>query len=328
MTQEALTSRLNQYLKWCNRNSSAFVKIEYQNSRLIFARFHHQCDVLTIILELKVMDDKCHQTASTNNFQERHHFQQQHEVPLDHQISHENFNHRTPSSQSPKVTVSLPKHAALKLHDLAQRRDVALLKLGIVSVQFENDQIIRLTQQNAVNSSTNQKQPNQLLVTSSEANDGVEPMLEDHHVVECLDDDPLNVASITSLTALRSPNGYDIEDEIDMDDTKINSPMKPPSTIVFESTSIVSTTPTSTPTTCASSMTSSGVDMNTNNLAAVYGDDDEDDKDENEVVNEVENQHSSYDIHQLSQLDFADPVDLEMYDSDNLLFPDYTLNLS
>lgn len=274
------------------------------------------------------MDDKCHQTASTNNFQERHHFQQQHEVPLDHQISHENFNHRTPSSQSPKVTVSLPKHAALKLHDLAQRRDVALLKLGIVSVQFENDQIIRLTQQNAVNSSTNQKQPNQLLVTSSEANDGVEPMIEDHHVVECLDDDPLNVASITSLTALRSPNGYDIEDEIDMDDTKINSPMKPPSTIVFESTSIVSTTPTSTPTTCASSMTSSGVDMNTNNLAAVYGDDDEDDKDENEVVNEVENQHSSYDIHQLSQLDFADPVDLEMYDSDNLLFPDYTLNLS
>lgn len=140
----------------------------------------------------KVMDDKSHQSVSNNIHQ--------------HQEGHENSN-------SPKVTVSLPKDAALKLHDLVQKQDIALLRLGIISVQFENDQIISLTQQNTEN-----------------------PTL--HSVVE-----------------------------------------SPPDTM------------------------------------------DEDDKDENEVVDEFENEHNSYNY----QLDFADAVDLEMYE--NLLFPD-TLNLS
>ena len=63
-------------------------------------------------------------------------------------------------------------------------------------------------------------------------------------------------------------------------------------------------------------------------LAAVYDDEEDDDKDEDEVVNEDENQQSSYNIHKLSQLDFTDLIELKMYENENLLFPDYTLNLS
>lgn len=216
------------------------------------------------------MDDKHHQETPTENIHEH----QEHRLhgTIAGQINHENFNHLNESIQSPKVTVSLPKHAALKLHDLVQRRDIALIKLGIISVQFEDDQIIPLTQQNAGNSTTNQnKQINQLTVSSRP--NKVEPI-----IASC------NAESTSTPTAT-----------------------------------------TTTTTTCASSMTTSKA---ANTLAVVYDDEDEDDKDENEVVNEVENQHSGYNIHQLTQLDFADPVDLEMYDSDNLLFPDYTLNLS
>lgn len=47
----------------------------------------------------------------------------------------------------PKVTLSLPKHAASKLLALVKRRDFSLLQLGIVSVQFDNNKVICLTGQ-------------------------------------------------------------------------------------------------------------------------------------------------------------------------------------
>lgn len=49
-----------------------------------------------------------------------------------------------PAKPLPKITVSLPKHAASKLRDLVLKQDLALLKLGIISVQFEGDQTIAL----------------------------------------------------------------------------------------------------------------------------------------------------------------------------------------
>lgn len=58
-----------------------------------------------------------------------------------------------PSEPVPlKVTVSLPKHAASKLHDLIQKQDDALLRLGIISVQFEDDQVIQLAFSTTTNS--------------------------------------------------------------------------------------------------------------------------------------------------------------------------------
>lgn len=207
---------------------------------------------------------------------------------------------------SPKVTVSLPKHAASKLRDLVQKRDIALLRLGILSVQFENDQIIPLTLNNTC--STQHKQQQSIVQT----NPIIEPSLDSCNA-DCID--TINT-SLTSLSGLTSPNGPMIGEDEDLEST-INTSDLP----MLDSSIAVATTA------CAQSLASK-TDCNTKNLAVVYDDDDDDDKDEDEVTSEVENQHNSYNIHQLSQLEFADPIELEMYDNDNLLFPDYTLNLS
>lgn len=61
------------------------------------------------------------------------------------QFANENFSQETQSTPPSKITVSLPEHAASKLRDLVQKRDIALLGLGILSIQFENGQIIPLT---------------------------------------------------------------------------------------------------------------------------------------------------------------------------------------
>lgn len=190
---------------------------------------------------------------------------------------------QTQPSLSPKVTVSLPRHAASRLRELVQRRDIALIQLGIISVQFDGDQIIPLTLNAPVSNSA----------TAEQTLECVDPIVETPQTT-CNDDCMSNLDTSTEPhTGLTSPNHAPNLDA--------NNHLKP-----------ITKNP----------------DCNTGNLAPVY-DDDDDDKNEDEVVSEVENQHSSsYDIHQLSQLEFADPIELEMYDSDNLLFSDYTLNLS
>lgn len=244
------------------------------------------------------MDNK-YQLASTN-------IKQQQEK-LSEQSNNENFSHPPPPPPvpPPKVTVSLPKHAATKLRDLVQRRDIALLRLGIISVQFEDDQIIPLT----LNSS-NSIQPKPQSIAPLESI--IEPSIEDNNTncMETLD------TSITTLTGLNSLGDSMIEDENDLESTLNTSDSS-----MLDSSISVSATATRSPT------MPSKLNCNTNKMAIIY-DDEENDKDEDEVVNEVKNQHSSYNIHQLSQLEFADPIELEMYDNDNLLFPDYTLNLS
>lgn len=212
-----------------------------------------------------------------------------------------------PPTPSPRVTVSLPKHAASRLRDLVQRKDIALLRLGIISVQFEDDQIIPLTLNTTCSTQHKQQQQQQKLTLRPEPI--MEPSLDDCNT-DCID---IINTTLTSLSGLTSLNGPIIEENEDLGSniTTSSSPM-------LDSIAVSTTT-------CAGRQATKA-DCNTNNLTVVY--DDDDDKDEDEVVSEVENQHDSYNIHQLSQLEFADPIELEMYDNDSLLFPDYTLNLS
>lgn len=58
---------------------------------------------------------------------------------------------------STKVTVRLPESAAQKLRELVLKQDIALLRLGIISVQFENDQIIPLSLNRISNESVQPK---------------------------------------------------------------------------------------------------------------------------------------------------------------------------
>lgn len=95
-------------------------------------------------------------TSQTNNTSQSQYQQHKKQDKLSRQGQNENINlQRTistttgtsPPSPSPpsKVTVTLPEHAASRLRDLVQKKDIALIRLGIISVQFENDQIIPLT---------------------------------------------------------------------------------------------------------------------------------------------------------------------------------------
>lgn len=225
-----------------------------------------------------------------------------------------------PQSQSPKVTVSLPKHAASRLRDLVQRRDIALLRLGIISVQFEDDQIIPLTL-----STTNSIQPKPQHQHQSQQSlqqpislhpDPImEPSIENCNPNDCIGN--LNT-TIATLAGLNSSNDPIIDDDEDLE-PNINNRSN-------QAILGTSNTTTSAATVAHAQSIVARCKNDHTSLPAVYDDEDDDNKDE--VVSEVENQHSSYNIHQLSQLEFADPIELEMYDNDNLLFPDYTLNLS
>lgn len=235
--------------------------------------------------------------------------QQQQLETLSEQNNNENFSQ--PAPLEPKVIVSLPKHAASRLRDLVQRRDIALLRLGIISVQFEDDQIIPLT----LNNTNNSIQP-----TKHQPIAPSEPIIVPP--IENCNADCIGVVNdtITALGDLISSDGPIIGEDLE-------SNINPSDSHMLETSITVVATSTTTTTTSATQMATK-TDCNTNDLTVVYDDDQDDDKDEDEVVSEVENQHSSYNIHQLSQLEFENPIELEMYDNDNLLFPDYTLNLS
>lgn len=196
------------------------------------------------------------------------------------------------SPPSPKVTVSLPKHAASRLRDLVQRRDIALLRLGIISVQFEDDQIIPLT----LNTTTNSNQ------SKSQSNDPQEPSNEPSAVGSCRTECISLTTNIPALDSLSPINNPILEEDDDLE-TNMNDTESP----ILDSTIAVATS--------RASSVPLKTDCNTSNLA-VY---DDNLKEEDEVVNEVENQHSSY-----SQIQLGFAEELEMYDNDNLLFSDYT----
>lgn len=124
---------------------------------------------------------------------------------------------------TPKVTLSLPNHAATKLRELVQRRDIALLRLGIISVQFENDQIIPLNISNshetatttivatstpiaaeggkkeeipAVSSKLTHQQSTKITLDNSES------VPEEPHLDDCTPDDCIESTDISALSEL------------------------------------------------------------------------------------------------------------------------------
>lgn len=241
----------------------------------------------------------------------------------------------------PKVTVSLPKHAASRLRALAQKRDIALVKLGILSIQFENDQIISLHAIDTENIETMSKSrtltdtltprtQDQVVKQIHSDSDNLEdeealakdmkfPSVRDQlpSVDESIQD--LNT-SITTYTSFNSPSELMMtNDDLNLDAPGLSVTDSP----ILDSTMNVATNLTS-------SMPSSRSSRKNSKLTVPYDDDDEDNDDvkeeEETAANDVE--LFSRGSAQLTQLEFSDPIELEMYESDNLLFPDYTLNLS
>lgn len=241
----------------------------------------------------------------------------------------------------PKVTVSLPKHAASRLRALAQKRDIALVKLGILSIQFENDQIISLHAIDTENIETMSKSrtltdtltprtQDQVVKQIHSDSDNLEdeeaiakdmkfPSVRDQlpSVDESIQD--LNT-SITTYTSFNSPSELMMtNDDLNLDAPGLSVTDSP----ILDSTMNVATNLTS-------SMPSSRSSRKNSKLTVPYDDDDEDNDDvkeeEETAANDVE--LFSHGSAQLTQLEFSDPIELEMYESDNLLFPDYTLNLS
>lgn len=258
----------------------------------------------------------------------------------------------------PKVTVSLPKHAASRLRALAQKRDIALVKLGILSIQFENDQIIPLhtiesgdskplskpktlttmletaattTTTTTTTSTTiairNQDQVEKQLHSDSDNLEDDETITKDMKfpsvrdqltsVDESIQD--LN-ASITTYSSFNSPSELMMpNDDLNLDAPGLSVTGSP----IMDSSMNVATT-------LASTMPSSKNNSNSSKLTVPYDDDEDDNddvkEDDDAAANDVE--LFSRGSAQLTQLEFSDPIELEMYESDNLLFPDYTLNLS
>lgn len=164
------------------------------------------------------------QSLHQQHTQQAQHLNQQDETFIQ---QNDNDNQSTTNSQ-PKVTVSLPKHVASRLLDLVQKRDIALLKLGIISVQFEDDQIIPLTlnQNNSATTTTsNLSQPNQL--QQKQAFVPPPDPIMDTNIESCNVDDCIPSLN-TTLTALNglanSPSGPILEgDEIDDLDSNIDN---------------------------------------------------------------------------------------------------------
>lgn len=249
-------------------------------------------------------------------------------------------------TEKPQITVSLPKHVATKLLELVQSRDMALLSLGIISVQFDNNQIIPLTP----TSQSNAIQPKRVSISP------VKPsiMVDNHHMTQRANSPASSLGDISYENGLHGMHEHatvDLEasDRIaisptsnirDDDDPFEDSIMR--TTNNLDSKSIINKTDSSLLDTSIfisveakdaadherlakeeslKRQTTGAVKRSV--MSIVYDDEDEDNTNEDEA-GEVENQHSNFEIHQLTQLDFADPIELEMFDNDNLLFPDYT----
>lgn len=153
--------------------------------------------------------------------------QQQQQETLPKQGNNENFSQPaasktppplplSPEPQPPKVTVLLPKHAASKLRDLVQKRDIALLKLGIISVQFEDDQIIPLSYKKTdSDESTNHHEQQQTIAP-------IEPSIECNPDVDCLSALDTTIANLTGLTPSPNHHGTIIEEDEELDNANMN----------------------------------------------------------------------------------------------------------
>lgn len=329
--------------------------------------------------------------------------------------------------------MSLPKHAAHRLHHLIQKRDIALLRLGIVSVQFDNEQIIPLLTQDPTNNIIAQHRPkvqyspasSSSILKKPQQNNNSKTVVSGDTTQDCNAQTSANpsatsaskhqlencsetttASTITSVeattttidTTIKLPeleshspttpaptfeitkhietgvvNQIGVHNHIGSSDPRSPVPVNAAGSILTAQSaaldslsevakcpvteasksaimvtgisSQIATSIASLPTTLpapstmvgsntmATTVLGSGSDnAKAKSLPDVYDDDDEDDKDENEVASEVENQHSSFNIHQLSQLEFTDPIDLGIYENDNenendILFSDYSLNI-
>lgn len=139
------------------------------------------------------------------------HQQHKRQDKLSRQGKNENINSQrtistttetSPPSPSPpsKVTVTLPEHAASRLRNLVQKKDIALIRLGIISVQFENDQIIPLNLDTNVNHESIQPKQQPTIAPSPE------PILESP-LGACNTDYFGDLNTITTLFDLASPEG-------------------------------------------------------------------------------------------------------------------------
>lgn len=179
-----------------------------------------------VLLGVEVMDTKLQILPNTI-------IQQQQQETLSKQSNNENSSQPAASAatpnqsppplppQPPKIKVLLPKHAALKLRDLVQKRDMALLKLGIISVQFEDDQIIPLTL-NATNSNQPTKHQQQQTIAQLEPAI-IESSIETCNAdVDCLNELDTTITTSTGLTP--SPNRHStiIEEDEDLDMSNMN----------------------------------------------------------------------------------------------------------
>lgn len=132
-------------------------------------------------------------------------------------------DHLSPPSSpiSPKVTVILPKHAATRLRELVQNKDILLMKLGISSVQFENDQIINLPS-NLAQSNLEQQAPEPQI---SLTNNGTDPDFD-----EDLDKDEENENEVANEvenqhSSSGSGIGYNIHQLSQLDFSDHNHPI-------------------------------------------------------------------------------------------------------
>lgn len=111
-----------------------------------------------------------------------------------------------PSPSKPsKVTMTLPEHAASRLRDLVQRKDIALIRLGIISVQFEDDQIMPLTPNTNVSRESHQPKQQQIVAPPPE------PIAESP-IAACNTDYFGDLNTITTLFDLASADSPIYED--------------------------------------------------------------------------------------------------------------------
>lgn len=165
----------------------------------------------------KLVSDTSNQviTSQENNTSKSQHQQPKEQDKLLRQDKNENIDLQRetsttetspPSPSKPsKVTMTLPEHAASRLRDLVQKKDIALTRLGIISVQFEDDQILPLTLNTNVSCESHQPKQQPTIAPSPE------PILESP-VAACNTDYFGDLNTITTLFDLASPDSPIYED--------------------------------------------------------------------------------------------------------------------